>query len=280
MYKKKKKIERKYVILTGIISISIFIFLSIKIVNRKSISLPEKVIKDSVLFVSKIVYTPISYISSNIKKDKEKNNIYEKYEELLQSVNEIDSLKAYNSELEKEIKELKKIVDINNTLSEKSYLNATVINRNLEFFSNTLTIDKGSNNGILDGLAVTFNGSLIGKITKVSNFNSVVKLITVEDSNNKISVKINNNDTYIYGLISGYKDGCLLISGIDTNEEIIDESIVTTTGLGGVFPSGILVGKVVGVTKDNFDLATTVLVKSEIDFNDINFVTVLKRVEG
>ena len=279
MYKKKKKIERKYVILTGIISISIFIFLSIKIVNRKSISLPEKVIKDSVLFVSKIVYTPISYISSNIKKDKEKNNIYEKYEELLQSVNEIDSLKAYNSELEKEIKELKKIVDINNTLSEKSYLNATVINRNLEFFSNTLTIDKGSNNGILDGLAVTFNGSLIGKITKVSNFNSVVKLITVEVSNNKISVKINNNDNYIYGLISGYKDGCLLISGIDTNEEIIDESIVTTTGLGGVFPSGILVGKVVGVTKDNFDLATTVLVKSEIDFNDINFVTVLKRVE-
>ena len=279
MYKKKKKIERKYVILTGIISISIFIFLSIKIVNRKSISLPEKVIKDSVLFVSKIVYTPISYISSNIKKDKEKNNIYVKYEELLQSVNEIDSLKAYNSELEKEIKELKKIVDINNTLSEKSYLNATVINRNLEFFSNTLTIDKGSNNGILDGLAVTFNGSLIGKITKVSNFNSVVKLITVEDSNNKISVKINNNDNYIYGLISGYKDGCLLISGIDTNEEIIDESIVTTTGLGGVFPSGILVGKVVGVTKDNFDLATTVLVKSEIDFNDINFVTVLKRVE-
>lgn len=279
MYKKKKKIERKYVILTGIISISIFIFLSIKIVNRKSISLPEKVIKDSVLFVSKIVYTPISYISSNIKKDKEKNNIYEKYEELLQSVNEIDSLKAYNSELEKEIKELKKIVDINNTLSEKSYLNATVINRNLEFFSNTLTIDKGSNNGILDGLAVTFNGSLIGKITKVSNFNSVVKLITVEDSNNKISVKINNNDNYIYGLISDYKDGCLLISGIDTNEEIIDESIVTTTGLGGVFPSGILVGKVVGVTKDNFDLATTVLVKSEIDFNDINFVTVLKRVE-
>lgn len=253
--------------------------MSIKIVNRKSISLPEKVIKDSVLFVSKIVYTPISYISSNIKKDKEKNNIYEKYEELLQSVNEIDSLKAYNSELEKEIKELKKIVDINNTLSEKSYLNATVINRNLEFFSNTLTIDKGSNNGILDGLAVTFNGSLIGKITKVSNFNSVVKLITVEDSNNKISVKINNNDNYIYGLISGYKDGCLLISGIDTNEEIIDESIVTTTGLGGVFPSGILVGKVVGVTKDNFDLATTVLVKSEIDFNDINFVTVLKRVE-
>ena len=279
MYKKKKKIERKYVILTGIISISIFIFLSIKIVNRKSISLPEKVIKDSVLFVSKIVYTPISYISSNIKKDKEKNNIYEKYEELLQSVNEIDSLKAYNSELEKEIKELKKIVDINNTLSEKSYLNATVINRNLEFFSNTLTIDKGSNNGILDGLAVTFNGSLIGKITKVSNFNSVVKLITVEDSNNKISVKINNNDTYIYGLISGYKDGCLLISGIDTNEEIIDESIVTTTGLGGVFPSGILVGKVVGLTKDNFYLSTTVLVKSEIDFNDINFVTVLKRVE-
>lgn len=279
VYRKRKKIEKKYIILIIILFITVFIDLAIKIVNpNRKLTLPEKVIKDSVLFVNKIVYVPISYISSKIDKIIEKNNIYEKYKELLKDKELIESIKIKNEELENELEKLKQILEINKTLSENSYLNASVINRNLDYFSNTLTIDKGSENGIEEGLAVTFNGSLIGKIIKVSNFTSTVKLLTTDDINNKISVKINNNDKYIYGLITGYKKGNLLVSGIDTNDEIVIGSNVVTTGLGGMFPSGILVGKVKGITKDNFDLATTILVKSEIDFNDINFVTVLKRI--
>ena len=52
---------------------------------------------------------------------------------------------------------------------------------------------------------------------------------------------------------------------------------MTTTGLADEFPSGILLGKVESISTDNFDLARTVHVKSDIDFNGISYVTILKR---
>ena len=54
-------------------------------------------------------------------------------------------------------------------------------------------------------------------------------------------------------------------------------SIVTTTGMGDIFPSGIMIGKVKSIKTDNFDLAKTVIVEGTVDYDDLNYVTVLKR---
>lgn len=280
MYKKRKKIEKKYIVLITILFLALFIGFAINIVKtERNLSPFEKIIKDSVLFVNKIVYAPISFVSDKIEETKEKNNLYEKYKELENDKESIESLRSNNDELKKQLNEMKDLLNLNSTLVENSYLNASVINRNLDFFSNTLTIDKGENNGVEIGLAVVTGKGLIGRVINTSYFNSTVKLLTSDDINNKISVKIKNGDNYVYGILSGYKDGYLIIEGIDTNKEIIKDSIVTTTGLGGIFPSGIYVGKVSSITKDNFDLSTTVLIKSDVDFDDINFVTILKRIE-
>ena len=53
--------------------------------------------------------------------------------------------------------------------------------------------------------------------------------------------------------------------------------MVYTSGLGGVFPSGILIGKVSEITTDVYDLAKIIKVKPSANFEDINYVTVLKR---
>jgi rod shape-determining protein MreC len=58
---------------------------------------------------------------------------------------------------------------------------------------------------------------------------------------------------------------------------LITNSLVVTTGMGGIFPSGILIGKVKEISSDHFDLAKTVYVSSEVDFDSINYVTILKR---
>ena len=124
-----------------------------------------------------------------------------------------------------------------------------------------------------------FIGLYAGKITKVTSFNSTVKLITSDDVNNKISVKIKVNDKYVYGLLSGYdkKKQTFIVEGISDNTEIPKDATVTTTGMGDSFPSGIVVGKVKRVTTDNFDLAKTVEVTSSVDYDDLSFVTILKR---
>ena len=249
------------------------------IMNKENLSPFEKSIKDATLAVTKILYKPVDFVKDKMKEHSEKQDLYEKYKELEKKVKETDLIQSEKEELEREVENLKKTLELNQTLSESSYLNATVVNRNLGYWYNTITIDKGSYNGVEKDMPVIVSEGLIGKVTKVTNFNSTVKLITSDDVNNKTSVKIKVGDKFVYGLLSGYdkQKRTFIVEGISDNTEIPKDSVVTTTGMGDSFPSGIVVGKVKRVTTDNFDLAKTVEVTSSVDYDDLSFVTILKR---
>jgi len=280
---RNRRIKKYYVIvILLIISILLLIF-SFIIKDKRNLSIIEKTIKDTTLSINKTINIPINYIDDKIKEYKSKHKLYEKYEKLIKKYDKVKLMETKYEEAEKEINDLKKILELNNTLSESSYMNATIINRNIGYWYNTVTIDKGEKDGIEKDMAVINNDGLIGIVTKTSKLNSTVKLLTTADTNSKISVKIKvDEDNYIFGLLVGYdKDKkSFIIEGIANNTEIPISSMVTTTGLGNNFPSGILIGRVDKITKDNFDLARTVLVKSSVDFDNINYVTVLKKDEN
>lgn len=177
-------------------------------------------------------------------------------------------------ELEKEVEELKEALSLNSTLTETEYVNATTIYR----FHQTITVDKGSSSGILEGMPVVTKDGLIGKVIDVSKFTSTIQLL-YDFSNTKISVKIQVNDQFIYGLLSGYEkeSNVFYVEGISNNIELEEGSMVTTTGMGDLFPSGLLIGTTKSVKKDHFDLTKTVEVQSNVTFEDIPVVTILKR---
>lgn len=276
----RKKIEKKYILLGAVVFIVLLlVIVSAVVMNKRNLSPVEMAIKDSVILVQKVVYSPIRFVKDKITEISKLHDIYEEYQILENKVQETDSIKAKNAELEDEVEKLRKTLDLNQTLSQDAYLNATVVNRNLGYWYNTITIDKGSKNGLEVDMPVVVSEGLIGKVSKVTNFNSTVKLLTSDDINNKISVKINVDGKNVYGLLSGYdkKTGAFIVEGIADNTEIKKGSMVLTTGMGDIFPSGILVGKVSKITKDNFDLARTVEVTSDVSFDDIRYVTILKR---
>ena len=276
----KKKINKKYIILIAVFVVAFVLGITNAIImNKENLSPFEKSIKDATLAVSKIIYKPVEFFKNKIEEYQDKQDLYEKYQELEKKVKETDLIQSEKEELEREDENLKKTLELNHTLSESSYLNATVVNRNLGYWYNTITIDKGSYNGVEKDMPVIVSEGLIGKVTKVTNFNSTVKLITSDDVNNKTSVKIKVGEKFVYGLLSGYdqQKKTFIVEGISDNTEIPEGSLVTTTGMGDSFPSGIVVGKVKQVTTDNFDLAKTVEVTSSVDYDDLSFVTILKR---
>ncbi len=282
MFNKRNKIEKKYILLGVVIGIVVLLVIVSSIVNSKrELSPVEMAIKDTVLLVEKVAYAPIRFVKDKVDEITKLHNIYEEYQILENKIGETDSIKAKNLELADEVDKLSKMLELNQTLSKDSYLNATVINRNLGYWYNTVTIDKGSKNGVEVDMPVVVSEGLIGKVSKVTNFNSTVKLLTSDDVNNKISVKINVDGKNVYGLLSGYnkETGNFIVEGIADNTEIKKGSYVMTTGMGDIFPSGILVGKVASITTDNFDLAKTVEVKSDVNFDDIRYVTILKRID-
>lgn len=276
----RKKIEKKYILLGIVVAIVLLLVLvSAIVMNKRNLSPVEMAIKDSVLLVQKVAYAPIRFVKDKMTEISKLHNIYEEYQILENKVQETDSIKAKNAELEDEVDKLQKTLELNQVLSKDAYLNATVVNRNLGYWYNTITIDKGSKNGVKVDMPVVVSEGLIGKVSKVTNFNSTVKLLTSDDVNNKISVKISVDGKNVYGLLSGYDKSfrSFIVEGIADNTEIKEGDMVLTTGMGDIFPSGILVGKVSKITKDNFDLARTVEVKSDVNFDDIRYVTILKR---
>ncbi len=270
MYQKKKK--TKNIILIIVVGVILFLSISYFVLRKKERLSPiESLIKDGGLFVQKIIMAPFSFLSDKVT-DQELKQLKEK-------ANSSASLEAKNKELENQITELKKSLDLNTVLSEQVYLNATTINRNMDYWYHTITVDKGRHSGVENNMPVVVSEGLVGTTSNVSNFNSTIKLLTNEEFSHKISIKIEVNGHYVYGLLSGYNstNKMLQVEGVAENTEIPIGSLVTTTGLGENMPAGIVVGYVKNITTDNFDLAKLVEVESKVNFDEIRYVTILKR---
>lgn len=280
MYRKKQKEKRNKII---IICVLIFCLITGFIINvvmtDRNLTIFEKTIKDSVLTVQKILAFPIDFVANKISENNEKNKIYEKYIELENQVKENEKYKVENEELKKQLSDMKELLNINDTIAEYTYLNANVINRNLDYWNDTLIINKGEHDGITKDMPVVIGTNLIGKVISTTTFNSTVRLITATDVVDKISVKIKNGDDYIYGILNGYnkENDTYTIEGISQNAKIENGSIVTTTGMGDIFPAGIVIGKITGINTDAFDLSKVLEMKSDVNFDNINYVTVLRR---
>ena len=278
--KKRRKIESRYYIIIILFVILFLLGLLMYFVNdRRHPSKIEQVLQDSILFIQKIVSSPIHFITGKFDENQEKNKKYRDYKTLEQNSEQLETILAKNKELESELEELKSLLELNQTLVESDFLNATVVTRNMDTWYQTLIIDKGQKNGVKPNMAVVTPKGIIGEVIHTSNFNSTVKLFTSVEEDHKISVKIETENGYVYGLLSQYDQsrGVYVIEGIAENKEIKEGMHVITTGLGNTFPAGILLGSVKKVTKDHFDLARTVFVEPSVDFDSIRYVTILKK---
>ena len=279
---KRRRQKNKYILITIIIIVIIILAIfSFTLKEDRQLNKVESLIKDTVTSIEKVVAYPFNWIFNKIDDYNELVNIREKYQELLPEVDRIDSLMTENIELRKQLEAMKEELDIDYTINDYEFLNATVISRNVSYWYNTITIDKGSYNGVEIDMVVVNSDGLIGKVVSTTTFTSDVKLLTTSDTNNKISVAINNNGNKLYGLIKdyNYKNNYLEVEGISNTESVSVGDYVYTSGLGGVFPSGILIGSVSEITTDEYDLAKIINVSPIADFDDINYVAILKRKE-
>lgn len=278
--RKKQSISKKYIlILIIILIILLLIIFSFTLKEDRKLSKAESLLKDGLIYSEKIITFPFNYIKENIKEYKKLKDVNKNNNILETSIDRIDSIEAENIELRRQLETLKEELNINYTLSDYEYLNATVVSRNVGYWHNKITINKGTYNGVEKDMVVISSKGLIGKVIKTSTFTSDVRLITTSDTSNKISVHISNGDNNLYGLINSYdyNKNVLELEGISNTKDVNIGDYVYTSGLGGVFPTGILIGIVEEITTDSYDLAKIIKVKPSADFNDINYVSILKR---
>lgn len=272
-YKKNKK--RKLIITFLLIFILILVSLIFK--SESSLSLLEIISKDVSNTVISIINKPIRVIQDKISKQKEKEKIFNTYELLSANEESIKLVLAQNENLKKEVDELKSLNNIKDESDDYDILSASVVKRNIGYWDNIITINKGISSGVKDNMAVITDKGLVGITTNVSNYYSDVKLLTTQTIQPKISVQVKTDNRYVPGILYKYnKDKkTFTVEGISEYKSIENGTYVYTTSYNENIPSGILVGQVIEVKKDSYDLAKIVEVKSEVDFDNLRYVDVL-----
>ena len=264
---KKEKNKRTIIILSSIILSIIIATIFIK----KNFNIPSYGIKDGMMYVNNII--------TRIFGNKDYYKLEKENEKLKEELEQYKDYKSLNEELNNEILKLKETLSIEELISDREYAFGTVINRNFDYWQEKLIINIGKNKEIENNMAVISNGNLIGITDDVSLNSSSVILLSNHKFPLNISVKIKIDDNYIYGILNNYNEttGTYEIIGVVDNIDIPQGSKVYTSGLSSTFPSGILIGNVEDVTTDNFDLSKVINVKSETNFDDISYVTVVKK---
>ena len=148
-----------------------------------------------------------------------------------------------------ESRELQSLLFLKNSISRKSVA-AKIILHGIEGWFYGLYINKGTKNGIALGDGVISDDGALGRVVYAGRGRSKVIPIT----NPKCVFSVIDANTGTMGIANGIGNGYLNMRFVFNSKKINKGDKILTSGLGGVFTSGIYVGKVVSVIKKNYDI--------------------------
>ena len=270
------KFTRFQKILLGLIAV----LLVFSLLTYGKSSILKSVVYDPLIMLKySVIDYPIETVRSWVQDFNDLWYVHEENDHLRYELSQQEQYAALVDELRRENEELSSLLELRQTNYES--ISARVVNRNAETWNNLITLNVGANDGILVDMAVVNHQGLVGKVVEVGEWTCRVRLLTSQDQLSKVAVRIVlNEESTIEGYLEEYdlERKSFRVRLFTDSEEIQNGQKVITSGLGGVFPNGILVGEVNEVVEMINETGMTVYVTPAADFNDFDYVSVINEV--
>lgn len=234
------------------------------------------------------IVTPIrsasSYISNSV------GNFFEKYVQINRVYEENEKLREENANLKQQIADLYSFKHENEQL--KDYLQIKELNPTFEIEAASVigndpldsfgafTINKGSLYGIETGDIVITKDGLVGVISQVNAISARVSTILDPTIQVGAIVSVTGDVGIIKNTSSHAKNEQTLLTMLSRETQATTGNFVVTSGMGGVFPKGIIIGTVESTSLDANGLSVNAVVKPAVDIRDIKNVVVIKSFLG
>ena len=260
-----KKGNQQRFSLIALIFFSIFIIVLGKY-NFKGINFLKLSLKELVYRTTFIVSVPENFVISSYQTIRDHIYLYSNYENLKKDYESLKATKLNTDFLKSENEALKS--KINDVSTQSSELLAKVIIDKKSPFLRSVIVNRGSKDNVILGMAVLDEKFLVGKVVEVNYSTSRVLLLS--DLNSKIPVSIEPNG--VQSILSGSGSSFGEIQYIKENYELENDSEIFTSGSGGIFRSGIPIGKTIADEDIGFD---TIKVKFHSDFSQLRLVKIV-----
>ncbi|MGI6097300.1 MAG: rod shape-determining protein MreC [Dethiobacteria bacterium] len=270
---------RKTLIILAIVAIVLLVSISITEDDRYKITPLE----DAVL----VVFSPLQDIFMRMGKTVS-TFFYTvtNYEEILEENNrlkeELAERQKHSSqllELQKENYRLRQLLGFKSKTSF-DLLPAEVIARDPSNWFEVITVNKGYNDGVEKDMPVVTSSGLLGKVSTVSRNSSQVMLLT--DPRIAVSALVQRSrEPGVVGIVEGYPEepGYLQMRNIPPEGNILPGDTIISSGLGGVYPKGLVIGYVIEVGEDEYGLLQYAKLKTAANFNRLEEVFLIRSVE-
>ncbi len=224
------------------------------------------------------VFQPIGIVFSDVSGD---------VKDLLVNLTNIGDLEKENKKLRLEVNGLQSknammTADIQENESLKRALGFKdnsgfqTVAASITFFDPTnvresIVIDKGAKDGIKPKMAATSEGFLIGRVTDV--YANSAKILLITDPLSDVPAQI--PDINADGLVQGQIGMGIIMNQIQQDAALQEGQNVITSGLGGGYPKGLLIGKIENITKQNNSIFQSASIRTQIDFNTLERVQII-----
>ncbi len=256
----KKKDKQKFSLLSLILLSIVVIILSD--INFKPIKFVKIGINEIIYRSSYLASKPENYLQKLNLKIKNHLNLFENFENIKLELENLKQEKITENFLKLENEKLRTL--INENINSDEILAKVLIDRESPFLK-SIILNKGTKDNVKMGMAIIDGVYLVGQIIEVNYTNS--RALLLSDLNSKIpSVLVPQNIQAVvsgtgkdYGIIEHTKD--------DIDEDLNKiETIIYTSGLGGLFKPGIPIGKIMKDTENKIDFFS--------DFTQLNFIKI------
>ena len=267
--------------------------------NKKFILLFVTIVLLIVIGVSSVQNNKINYVGDIFStilspfqrfinfSDKKINDFFGHFEDINKLREENEALKktvvelVYENEklIDFRIKndELRKALDIKDQYNNMEMIGANIIAKDMGNWFDIFTIDRGTKDGIANDYPIVTSRGLVGRVMQTDLFSS--KVIAIIDEDSSISARLSKTSDIV--AIRGdrkLKDqGLCIMSYIPPDADISAGDKVETSGVGGIYPKGIVIGRVKEVRQRTNELDRYAIIEPSVDFRRLEEVFILKK---
>ena len=200
------------------------------------------------------------------------------YEQNKMLRNEVEQLRGINLQANEALAEnerLRKMIGYQQAARQFDLVAARVIGRESDTWSRMIVIDRGTMNGIANDMPVVTPQGLVGRVVEAGLNSSKVQLIL--DPRSSVGTIVQRAESRVTGIVQGDMDNPTMpqMVNIPKNADVVEGDVIVTSGFGGVYPKGIIVGLVSSLKNDDGGLLKIGVLEAAVDFQKLEDVMVI-----
>lgn len=201
-------------------------------------------------------------------------------ERLQQKIAEYESQLADYNDMQHKLQSYETMLGVKENNPDFSLQRASVIGTDSADMFTSLIIDKGSNDDVSENDPVVYGNYVVGIVKKVHPSYSVVESILSPDVNISAIESKTRETAYLTTTIEYSQNGHCVLSGLSRTTSVTPGGLILTSGIGGTYPKGLIIGTVSEVSESKYDLSNYAIVEPGVNVKEIEDLFVITDFEG